>query len=149
MKFINRLGFIFLAILSIQTITYFAIGKTLLIQEIGTNYESSALDIEANVIHNLGIFSELQPTKKQIQDNFELVSSFNYTICKTESEFRDTRTKEHYFLYYFNNTTRNPFSINLIDEYEGGYEYGASWESKYIWLFYKWVLLEKYSTGMS
>jgi hypothetical protein len=146
---LKRIGFAVLVLIAIQTVTFYAIGESSLVKEIGNNYESYVLQYEENEFKDIGVISELNPTMEQVTEYFSEFEPYNLKICTSISDCSDLRETDYFYLYWFDFETKNPFTINLINEGEFAKEYGASWDSKYIWIIYKWILIEKTNTGIS
>lgn len=149
MILLKRIGILMLAVIVIQTITFYTIGESSLVKEIGSNYESYVLQYKENKLKDIGIVSELNPTKIQVVKYFREFEHYNLKICKSASDCSDLLETDYFYLYCFDFETKNPFKINLINEGEFAKEYGATWNSKYIWIIYKWILIEKTNTGIS
>ena len=149
MIFLKRIGIVILILFTIQTITFYTIAESSLIKNIGNNYESYFLQYNENDFKQIGVISELNPSQEQVIEYFSEFKAYNLKICTSVSDCSELQESNDYYLYYFEFETKNPFSINLINEGEIAREYGAIWESKYIWIIYKWVLIEKINTGIS
>lgn len=57
--------------------------------------------------------------------------------------------KKGRYQYFFEIKTDGPLAIHTVEEFEHASQYGAAWESVYVWIIYKWVLITKESRGMS
>ena len=146
---LKKIGIAILLLIAIQTVTFYSIGVSSLVKEIGRNYESYVLQYEENEFNEIGVISELNLTKEQVREYFNEFESYNLKICTSMSDCSDLLETDYFYLYGFDFETKNPFTINLINEGELAKEYGASWDSKYIWIIYKWILIEKINTGIS
>ncbi|GAA5021982.1 hypothetical protein GCM10011506_01820 [Marivirga lumbricoides] len=146
---LKRIGIVLIVLITIQTITFYTIGESFLVKEIGSNYESYILQFEENEFKDIGVISELVLTKEKVLECFNEFEPYNLKICKSISDCSDLRETDFFYLYWFDFEYKNPFTINLINEGEFAKEYGAGWDSKYIWIIYKWVLIEKTNTGIS
>lgn len=146
---LKKIGITILALLVIQTVTFYTIGVSSLVKEIGRNYESYVLQYKDNEFNDIGIISELNPTKEQVIAYFKEFEPYNLKICTSIPDCSNLRESDYFYLYKFDFKTKNPFTINLIIESESAKEYGANWDSKYIWIFYKWILIEKTNSGIS
>tara|TARA_R110002072_G_scaffold164949_1_gene318021 strand:+ start:1131 stop:1385 length:255 start_codon:yes stop_codon:yes gene_type:complete len=80
---------------------------------------------------------------------FSEFRTYNLKICTSTSDCSDLQETNYFYFYFFDFETKNPFTVNLINEGEWAKEFGASWDSKYIWIVYKWILIEKTNTGIS
>jgi hypothetical protein len=146
---LKRIGIVLIVLITIQTITFYTISESFLVKEIGSNYESYVLQFEENKIKDIGVISELELTKEKVIESFKEFEPYNLTICKSIFDCSDLQETEFFYLYWFDFETKNPFTINSINEGEFAKEYGAGWDSKYIWIIYKWILIEKKNTGIS
>jgi len=149
MVLLKKIGIAILALIVIQTSTFYTIGENSLVRAIGDNYESYVLQLGDNLFIDIGVISKINLTKKQVSKYFSQFAPYNLKVCKSLSECSDLRETDTYYLYLFDFKTKNPFTINLIGEGEFAKEYGASWESRYIWVFFTWILIEKVNTGIS
>jgi len=149
MILLKKIGITILILIAIQTVSFYTIGVSSLVKEIGRNYKSYVLHYEENEFKEIGVISELNPTKEQVLAYFNEFEPYNLNIYTSINDCTHLRVTEYFYIYVFNFETKNPFTINLINEGEFAKEYGASWESKYIWIFYKWILIEKTNTGIS
>ena len=113
------------------------------------NYESYVLEYEENEFKDIGLISELNPTKERVIAHFKEFKSYNLKVCTSLSDCSDLLETDYYYLYGFDFETKNPFTINVINEAEAAKAYGANWNSKYIWILFKWILVEKTNTGIS
>lgn len=149
MSIINRIGIGMLILISFQIFTFYTISKDLLIKEIGRNYQSYVLTYENNEFRNLGMISSSTLSKKEVLESFKEFKPLNLTFCSSISDCTRTLDLDSLYLYGCDIEIRNPFYINLIKEVEYAKQYGASWDSKYIWVICKWILIEKTNTGIS
>ncbi|PCJ65585.1 MAG: hypothetical protein COA58_09245 [Bacteroidetes bacterium] len=140
-----------LTLVLIQAISFYAIAEKLLVKEIGENFESFVLPYNDLQLDEIGIVSNLDLTSDQIKESFITLERYANTIrsCKTFSECIDLARIDEHYLYGFSWEKRNPFLSNIVVEGEKAKEFGASWESKYVWVLFKWVLLDKENTGIS
>jgi len=146
---LKKIGVAIIILMFIQIVTFYTIAESSLVMEIGSNYESYVLQFEENEFKDIGVISELNLTKEQVIENFKEFEPNKIKICKSKSDCSNLRETYYFYLYAFDFETKNPFIINVINESELAKEYGASWESKYIWIIYKWILVEKTNTGIS
>ena len=146
---LKKIGVAILVLITIQTVTFYTIGVSSLVKEIGRNYESYVLQYEENEFKDITVISELNPTKEQVIEYFSKFKPYNLEVCTSISDCSDLRKTDFFYLYGFDFETKNPFTINLINEGESAKEYAATWDSKYIWIVYKWILIEKVNTGVS
>lgn len=113
------------------------------------NYETVVFGENLNNKFDKYIFiSELIKNKKQITSNFILFKDKEIVICSNREECIEPKT-DYFYRFYFDNITNKPFAINYISEVEHPKGFIAAWESKYIWVFYKWILIEKHMTLIS
>ncbi|MFT5723751.1 MAG: hypothetical protein ACI9JN_000868 [Bacteroidia bacterium] len=146
---LKRIGVSILVLIVIHSITFYMIGERSLIKEVRSNYESYVLQYEENEFKDIGVFSKLNPTKAQVLAYFDEFEPYNVKICTSISDCSDLRKSDNFYLYWFDLETKGPFTINLVKEEELAEEYIASWDSKYIWIICKWILIEKTNTGIS
>ena len=137
-----------LMIILVQVCSFYTISDRRLIEQIGLNYETNLIFEKENNL-KIGFVSKMDLTEKQIQNNFSKFRNRKIKICKTQQECTGLKGSEEFYIYWFNSKIKNPFWINKIEEGEFAEFFGASWESEYIWVIYKWVFIEKESTGIS
>jgi|GEM_PF-5169351 len=146
---IKYLTIIILILIVVQISTFYTISNSFLIKEIGRNHESYVLEYEENDFRYFAILTKFDLSENQIQTYFSQLNGYNVSVCKSYSECDYLRKFGNFYLYWFEHKIKHPFNINLINEAEAAEEYGATWESKYIWIIYKWYLIEKVNTGIS
>lgn len=146
---LKRIGIVILVIASIQIVTFYSISENSLIKELGKNYESYVLQYNKNDFKNIGVISKLNPRKELVKKYFKAFKPYNLKICISYSDCSNLRKKNNFYLYFFDFETKNPFTTNTITEGEFAKDFGAGWQSKYIWILYKWILIEKKITGIS
>lgn len=149
MKGIKKFGIFILVLISFQTISFYAVSNSLIVKQIGENYESFVIDHAENDFIILGFVSGLNPGTEQIKQCFPKFESYQIVGCTTLADCSSIRENDNFYIYGFDFNSRNPFVTHKIIEFEFAKEFGAIWESKYIWVFYRWVLLEKINTGIS
>ncbi len=149
MKKLKTILLIILSVFLIQIITYYTISKNKLIEQIGLNYESTVLFEKGNYFDEFYVVSELITKEYQITKYFKKFEDIKFETCVSAENCPNLRKSENFYHYFVGNLNKNPFVINKIGETELAKEYGASWESEYIWIIFKWVLIEKRMTGIS
>lgn len=149
MRYLKIIGLFISCICMIQTLTYFTISQNSLIKGIGKNYETFVFEYAENIITDVHIISTMNPSKRQIEENFNVFNSYNFEICEQISTCSYDSNSDYFYLYSFYNNTKNPFTINIIREGEMAKEFGAAWESKYVWILFRWILLDKRNTSVS
>lgn len=148
MKYL-RIGFIsVLFLITLQSITFYTIADDQLVGALGENYESFVYGYQENQFDHIVIISKTNPGSDRILEAFPEFRSHALTVCKSQEKCSNIKTGEFY-LYHFDYTFKTPFFINVINESEMAHEYGASWSSQYVWVFYKWILVNKKNTGIS
>lgn len=147
MKIIYKIGATLILLLCIQLITFYTISQRALVEEIGRHYESYYIGY--NTVNNIGIITDFQLEPLLIRENFKDFEGINIQFCQSISACETLRETDDFYFYIFNLETQHPFFINQVIEGEMGQQFGASWKSKYIWVLYKWVLIEKHNSGIS
>lgn len=149
MSLLKKTGTVILFVIAIQTITFYTIGVGSIAEQIGENYESYVLDYEENEFEDIGVISQLNPSKEQVVAYFNKFKKYELKICTSTLDCSDLLKTDNGYLYWFDFETKHPFTINIIREAEAATEYGASWDSEYIWIICKWILIDKTNTGIS
>ena len=149
MKKVKRIALFLLALALLQTLTFYIVGQDSLVKEIGKHYETFVLNEEGNIFKDVGLISEMEMSRPQIEENFPDFTPYNLVLCQSISDCSEIRNTSTFYIYYFENETNHPFAVNLIHESEMAYAFGANWESKYVWVLFTWILLEKANTGIA
>ncbi|MGB0868909.1 MAG: hypothetical protein ACPGSD_04860 [Flavobacteriales bacterium] len=149
MKILKRVSVVIVSLLVFHTITFYTISDCYLVREVGRNYESYFLGFEGNEFNNIGVISKMNLKKEIIKENFKSFRLHKIQVCTSITDCKNLRKTDSFYLYLFNIENRNPFKVNALIEGELADGFGASWESKYIWFLWKWILLEKTNTGIS
>ncbi|NMM50811.1 hypothetical protein [Marinigracilibium pacificum] len=130
-------------------LTFYTIADKYLVNELGKYHESYVLNYKGNEFENIGIITEFELSKEQFEESFHVFKLMNLRFCTSINDCNELYKTDTFFFYIFDVKSRNPFGVNIISESEMAKFYGANWESKYIWVICKWVLLEKENTGIS
>lgn len=148
MTILKRIGIGIFILAAIQAITFYAVGEKSLIQEVARNHESYVLPYPENHFDNIGVVSNLNPSSRQLND-FKLLASQELKICKQYLECKGLEETENFYIYCFDLQSKNPFYVNSVKEHELADEFGAWWTSRYVWVLFKWVLIEKVDEGVT
>lgn len=149
MGIIKKITVFILILLSIQSITYYTLSKRLLVNKLGRNFISYILHIEDNKFNSIGVISNINLTEEAVLNHFIEFASYSLKVCDRLKGCAEVKETKNYYLYFIDSKTNNPFAINIVIEGESAKEYGAGFESKYIWVLFRWILLEKINTGIS
>ncbi|BDD04562.1 hypothetical protein [Aureibacter tunicatorum] len=149
MRFIKQICLGIFGLILIQLVTFYTIGKNSLIDKIGEHYETFVFDYGDNHFDNVGIISNLEITNDEARTNFVKFKESNVFLCNDFVASSELKKTKDFYIYHILYESQNPFWINKVYEYELVNEFGATWESEYIWALYKWILIEKNNTGIS
>lgn len=135
---------LFLAL--VQTITYYTIAKSSLIRVAGKNFQSFVLD--QNTFTGITFVTQYNINQELVKKRFSSFEDYDIIIS---SDFVNVFApiNANRYEYVIKNESNNPFGMNQIKELEHAPEFVASFESKYIWILFYWVLIEKENTGIS
>lgn len=147
MKIMYKIGATLILLVFTQLITFYTISQRALVEEIGRHYESYYIGY--NTVNNVGIITDFQLEPQHIREHFKAFERYNIQFCPSVSACETLRETDDFYFYSFNLETQHPFFVNQVIEGEMGEQFGAAWNSKYIWVLYKWVLIEKYNSGIS
>lgn len=148
-KIIKNTSLLILGISLIQLSTFYAFANQEIIKSIGANYEAYAVGVFESEVGNISFISKSISTEKQVQKYFKGFENKKIRICQSTEACPASRATDDFYIYCFDFKKKNPFGVSVIEEIEFAKFFAASWESKYVWIFYKWVLIEKASTGIS
>ena len=140
---------ILLGICALQATTFYFISENKLVRHIGKNYETTTFKNVENPDKNISFVSELIKSKEIIKKNFKLFDTEEFRVCEKVEKCDSLKTGYFYYFYFGFANNKNPFIINEIVEVEYAQYYAARWDSKYIWILFDWVLLDKKMTGQS
>ncbi len=137
---------LFVSLSAIQTITYYSVSETRLLHAVGENYESYVL--ENNSFEGVTVVTDLKVNTSAILENFELFNNYEVQLSNDfENPFATIGEQRYEYLIKYE--SRHPFGINYILETEHAPQYGARWNSCYIWVLFDWVLIKKENKGIS
>ena len=140
---------LFTLLILLQFLTFYFMGKRNLIKYLGNNYETFIIHYEDNRYQNFYFKTELSVSKSTIQSYFKMFSDKNLTVCQLDSGCENARHKEEFYIYAIELKKENPFGYNKVVEAEFTDSFAATWESKYVWILCRWVLIKKINTGIS
>lgn len=138
-----------LMLIFVQLFTFYTISESYLIDVLGENHESYVLNYGNNAFKDIEFLTELDLTSEQIKESFKDFKDYDIRICEVMSDCSGQRKSEDFYLYMLDIEREGPLFVNIIIEGEMAKEFGACWHSKYIWVLYKWILIEKKNTGIS
>ena len=138
--------FVALALVLVQSISFYTIGDVQLLRASSKNYADYMLI--HNTFSGITLVSDLDLDVEVVKKNFKQFGEYDVTLSDDfENPFAPI--PENRYEYIIKNETKNPFKINNILEIEHAPEYGASFKSSYIWILFDWVLIKKENTGIS
>jgi len=133
-------------LLVIQVASYLIIGQDKIDLKI-----LSELKFHVNEINNLGIYTDRKLNKKQKEKIVEvLIPKFGLIeFAKDIEDYSDNYrvNPNKYGLSY--KVKFEPFFLASSKENSGTLYYGESWETKFVWLFFDWIIISKKCTGQS
>ncbi|KXX71260.1 hypothetical protein AVL50_09390 [Flammeovirga sp. SJP92] len=135
----------------LQTITFYTIAPKTILNQVGKNYISYILEYMDNDEVSIAVVSNLNATSVEIKEEILPFQPYSTDILslETKGDVMGLLHQGYTLIYLLEFDGSHPFFINTIHEAEAAKEYGAGWESKYIWVLYQWILIEKVNTGIS
>lgn len=149
MKGIKKTAFVISGLILIQVLTFYTIGESSIIEQVGENHESFVLNYPENKFTDIAVVSKIKPSLEKVKTHFNQLNPYDIKIYSSLADCSDFKKKDSLYLYSFDFINKSPFTINTLKEAEFSKGYGASWNSKYIWVLFRWVLIEKSNTGIS
>ena len=145
-RILRIVSFVALALVLVQSLSFYAIGDIRLLNATGKNYKTFVLN--QNTFSGITLVSDLDLDVEVVKKNFKQFGEYDVALSDDfENPFAPI--PENRYEYIIKNETKNPFKINNILEIEHAPEYGASFKSSYIWILFDWVLIKKENTGIS
>lgn len=151
-KKILKIGFLVLiVIVCLQFITYSLFAKKSLVSQIGNHFETFILTSD-NGFEEVMLGANVPLEKDKVIASFSTFEKYIVTLCEQLPEkcIEDYDwNKKGRYQYFFEMKNEGAFAIHTIAEFEHAPEYVAVWESLYVWVIFRWMLITKESKGMS
>ncbi|MEP0266009.1 hypothetical protein [Dokdonia sp.] len=142
---------ILIVLVCIQCTTYYLFGKKNIIYPIGKHYETFVFFSE-NEFEEIFVGANAPLEEEKVVASFPIFAAYKLELCEALPnkciEEYDWNKKGRYH-YFFEIKTGGVFAIHTIAEFEHATQYGASWESHYVWVLFKWILIKKENRGIS
>lgn len=138
-------------IVCIQFATYYLFAKKSIICPIGKHYETYVL-FSGNGFEEVIVGANVPLDKDKINYSSPIFEEYRLRLCKgfPEKCLEDPDwSKKGTYHYFIEIKTDGAFAIHTIAEFEHAPEYGARWESLYVWVLFKRVLISKEYKGIS
>ncbi len=152
MKKIIKIVFSIVAILiCLQFVTYYLFAKESIVCHIGKHFETYILNLE-NQFEEVLVAGNVPLDRNKVLASFSDFKKYELRLCENLPEKCIENfdwNEEGKYQYLFEMKNNGAFTIHTINEFEHASAYGARWESYYIWVVFKWVLIRKESRGIS
>ncbi len=149
MKFIKGLCLIIVLGIGVQIFSYLVFGKRQLVNHVGDNYKSMILDYKENQFDEFFFINNLDVSNEQVKKYFKLFKNRTVEICPSLEACPNARRSDSFYNYFIEEEVEIPFLRSKIIESEMAFQFAATWKSRYVWVFYKWILIDKEMTGIS
>jgi hypothetical protein len=131
---------------ALQFCTFHLFAKWAIIKPIGENFETYLLEL--NQFEKTIVIADYDYAPEDLTKHFIHLKNLPNDFYTTDSYVHKTiDSVTHCYSFTFNKF--NAFGFSEVYEAELAKEFGADWKSKYIWVIYKWILIEKVDIGVS